>query len=149
MVRDNISRSVDALALTPLDRTATGTGVILDLKDRPARTFTCFAGAVTTADGSNYFTFKLYVGDDSGLSDGAYADADEVIVQLIGARPAIGAAWPKVNNTNLADKIIGRIGYRGTKRYARLDVVETGTAQALLGGVAHFDTVDGQLPATL
>jgi len=120
-----------AVAMKFAQRTATANGEILDLKDVGAVDIVVFTGVVTTADASNRFNFKLQEGNDSGLSDAAdVAAADTVVDGTIGGTPAA------LNNTNLLDKILTRISYRGYKRYIRLVATETGTADASFGAVA-------------
>jgi hypothetical protein len=81
--------------------------------------------AVTTADGSNYFTLTIQAGDASDLSDGATVTA---ATGLLGSNIVIDA-------TGDANKV-GLMGYAGGKRYARLVATETGTAVAAFSAVA-------------
>ena len=60
----------------------------------------------TVTDGTAY-VFKIQEGDDSGLSDGAEATL------LQGSNPSFAVT---------DDNTVKKFGYRGTKRYIRVDV---------------------------
>jgi hypothetical protein len=113
-------------------RTATANGEIIDFKDCDAADFAIFAGAVTTADATNFFGFKLVHGAAADLSDAADVPADDMIVN---GTP--GGALPKINATTQLDSLVGRISYRGTKRYGRLVATETLTADAVFGAICN------------
>ena len=113
-------------AIDPETYTATVSGDIIDLALFESVTFTVITGAVTTADGSHYFTFTLNAGDDSALSDGATVTAS---TGLLGSNLVI-------NNASTQDDVcVGKMGYVGSKRYIQLVATETGTATALFGAV--------------
>jgi len=128
---DLASNIIPKKSITALDRTATVTGSIVDLKDYKAASVMVCIGAVAIADASNYFTFTIEVGDDSGLSDAAEVSSYEV------SKLAAGTTWDrKVNATGEADDV-ALVGFNaGGKRYARVKATETGTAQATFG--AYF-----------
>ena len=115
-----------ALAVAPAAYTASIVGGIIDRKGFDAVTFALLAGAVTTADGSNHFTMLVEVGDAANLSDAVAAPA----VDLQGSYPAINHA------SNFDGKFVGKITYRGNKRYVRCTMAETGTADASFTVVA-------------
>lgn len=101
-----------AVAVNPqaLSGTGTLTGNIIDRKNYESVTFAIIADAISAS--SLAITPVLYEGDDSGLSDAAaVADAD-----LLGTE-----AQAAIANTD--DKPVKRLGYVGTKRYLRLDLV--------------------------
>lgn len=137
---DNLTRSRPVPAVSPQAVTASGTGIIIDFADKHARTFDLQAGTLAACDGSNYLIFKLTVGDDSGLSDGVDAPADDLLTQVKGAKPNIasvaGGNIP-LNAQALADQVFGRICYRGQKRYGRIDWTETGTFNGLIAAQCH------------
>lgn len=125
---DLANNIIQKLSLTAVDRTASATGTIVDLQAYKSAAVLAVIGAVTTADGSNYFTLTIEVGDDSGLSDAAAVSSYEV------SKSQDGTAWDRlVNATGEADayKLVGFNA--GGKRYARVKWTETGTAQAVLG----------------
>lgn len=126
-----------AVAVVPAAYTATAVGVIIDRKGFDAVTFALVAGAVTTADGSNHFTMTLDVGDAANLSDAATAPAAD----MQGTYPAINHA------TNFDNKFVGKVTYRGNKRYVRVTMTETGTADAAFSVVAAL-TNAGVEPAS-
>lgn len=126
MLRDLINGTKATSAFDYAARTATANGTnIIDMAGFGACTFVVQVAGVTTADDSNYFTFTLQAGDDSGLSDGATVTA---ATGLLGSNIVI-------DNTNDANKV-GMMGYVGSKRYVRLVATETGTASAAWSAVA-------------
>ena len=113
-------------------RTANYTsGPIIDRQEYESVEFLIHIHAIGAADADNYMLFKLYAGDDSALSDGAYptnfdatdpqADCDYLEQVKINATTETGVWW---------------MGYRGDKRYLRLDIAETLTADITVSGVA-------------
>jgi hypothetical protein len=126
MLFDLVSKLKVTQAIIPAARTATfATGDIIDLQGYESVMFVVHAGAVTTADSSNFVTFTIVAGDADDLTGGATVSGDD----LLGSNPVINA-------TTDADEVIGKVGYRGTKRYARLVATETGATDALYGAVA-------------
>jgi hypothetical protein len=112
----SLVHDVNALNGATIGSSTTTHGVIIDTQGYEGIEFVLRTSAYT--DGT--FTASLTEGDDSGLSDGATATL------LIGTFPALSAA----NKT-------GRFGYRGHKRYVRLEVVSTGvTSGAHVSGTA-------------
>ncbi len=109
------------VCIPPAQYTSTkNDGTIVDLKGYNGCVAMVVTGVVSTADGSNYFTPTLVVGDDSNLSDGATA------TELIGS-------FEVINSTTADDLSAWFVGYYGTKRYARVVLTETGTADAIMG----------------
>jgi len=97
-------------------------GTIVDRKGYNGVLVLIHSSTVTTADASNYFTPKLFVGDNSALSDGAYAAAAD-----------LDGSFEVINAAGDADKL-WVVAYTGQKRYLRVDFDEEGTADAVLGG---------------
>lgn len=97
-------------------------GTIVDRKGYNGVLVLIHSSTVTTADANNYFTPKLFVGDNSALSDGAYAAAAD-----------LDGSFEVINAAGDADKL-WVVGYTGQKRYLRVDFDETETADAVLGG---------------
>lgn len=96
-------------------------GTIVDRKGYNGVLVLIHSSTVTTADAANYFTPKLFVGDDSALSDGAYTtDLD--------------GSFEVINSTTADANKLWVVAYTGQKRYLRVDFDETETADAVLGG---------------
>ena len=109
-------------ALNSAQITATATGDVIDTQGYESVTIVVQTAAVSTADGSNYFTAALYEDDAVGMGTEALATT------IIGTAPVINA-------TTKANTVFA-FGYNGNKRYIRLKMVETGTADAVVGAVA-------------
>lgn len=114
------SSALDTQAITSDTTTA---GNIIDTKGFESLEFVIQAGTLT--DGA--YAVLIEEGDDSGLSDAApVADAD-----LLGTELLAGFAATD-------DDKVSRIGYLGSKRFARLSLVSTGTTTGgTLGAIAH------------
>jgi hypothetical protein len=125
-MRDQMNQTKVSKAFAYASRTATANGEIIDTKGFDALTFVVQLATVATADSSNYFTFTLEAGDDSGLTDGATVTA---ATGLLGSNLVINDATAQSN-------YIGMMGYGGGKRYVRLVLTETGTASAAFSAVA-------------
>ena len=137
-MRDYQSKYDAEIALAFNQITADTDGEIIDLKDCNGADIVIVLGDVTTADGSNYFAPVVKEGAAANLSDAAAVAADDLIVDNYDNEgPTPGATPNKVNNTNLADTLLCRISYRGTKRYIRLTMDETGTADAQVGAIVN------------
>lgn len=119
-----------ALTDTPAARTATFTGATVDTVGAGSLFFAFFTTTVTTADATNYFALGLEESED-GSAWTTVALADMIIDGVPG--DVTGSALPRVNATTLTDRVVARIAYRGTQRYARAAGTETGTASAVIG----------------
>lgn len=106
--------------------TAANGDSIIDLQDYDGALIIIASGTVT--DGTDY-TFELKHGDNSGLSDAAAVDDAD----LIGGGPTAGDLEPVINVAD--DNHIHWFGYKGTKRYLRIDL-KTVTGSPSTGG--HF-----------
>lgn len=106
-------------------KTASGTGTIIDRQGYESVTFIVATGAVAAASGGNTLTVSLEASDDPAM-----AGAEDVTAAngLVGANIVVDA-------TAQANKS-GAFGYNGTRRYLRPKVTEAGTADAILGVVA-------------
>jgi len=116
MLREIASKLKEILALSPADRSATVNGPTIDTQGLSALLFVFNVGALTTVDGSNYFSLIIEE-SDNGSSWTTYSTVKEL--------KAAGDA----------DKVYSG-SYGGNKRYARASGVETGTSVALFGAVA-------------
>jgi hypothetical protein len=125
-MKDLYSITKELVALNPatISSSTTTSGAIIDLQGYEGVMFVLQTGART--DGT--YTPLIQEGDDSGLSDAAaVADAD---LLPSGTGQEASAAIAAANS-------VSKIGYRGTKRYVRLQVVSTTvTSGAIVGGTA-------------
>lgn len=133
-MRDQINSKKVSKAFAYASRTASANGEIIDTRGFGALTFIIQLATVTTADSSNYFTFTLEAGDDSGLSDKATVTA---ATGLLGSNLV-------VNDATTQSDFIGMMAYVGGKRYVRLVATETGTASAAFSAVAVQELADVQ-----
>lgn len=105
------------LSTTPL------VSAIIDCADAMATECVIMTGALTDADA--VYSVLLEEGDDSSLSDNtAVADAD-MLTMTAGTAPETAAAFDYTN-----DGVVRRIGYVGIKRYIRLTITPTTTANS-------------------
>jgi len=111
---------------------ATVTGTARAVKDFHEMGAVIHVGAATTLDATNYYTAKVQTGD---LADGSDA-ADIAAADYINPHDQAGADWDRKLDTAAgadADKdfFFGFVT-RG-KTYARVVLVETGAADAIIG----------------
>lgn len=116
-------------ALASASLTSDTTGVIVDTLGFTSIMFAFMTGAVTTADGSNYFTAEVWESDDgSGFTNPVEVTA--TASRIIGTQFVI-------NDQDAQDNIAAKFGVTiGSKRYMRLTMNETGTAEAVVGAMA-------------
>jgi len=123
MTNDLYNKIATEKAIEYQQVTGAVTGETIDTQGYQSIMFSILLAAVATADGSNYLTITLYEGDASDMSD----------------ESAVAAAYVQgsavINNTALANTI-KEIGYTGYKRYLRLKIAETGTADASMSAIA-------------
>lgn len=124
-----------AFNIQAISTDTTTNGAIIDTKGYEAVTFIFHTGTITDGD----YTVLIQDGDDSGLSDAAaVADAD-----LIGTEAAASFT------ADTDDNKVSKIGYIGTKRYVRFNVVSTNTSTGgTVGAVCvlgkpHIASVEG------
>jgi hypothetical protein len=135
-----------ALSAT-LSGTTKAEGDWIDMQGWESLTFTVSTGTVTDAGTASGFSFQVEEGDDT-TDAGATAVAD---ADLIGLESAL-----TVTSNDDDDKLIGTIGYRGSKRYVRMTAVgTTGTNAAVtshaikrMGGSMGTATIDSGTAAT-
>lgn len=109
--------------------TATTTGETIDLAGFNSACAVLGVGAVATADGLNYFTFTIQVGDASDMSDAASATITRAITDA-------GATWDRLINAATEANNAYLIGFNtGGKRYCRIVMTATGMASACVTGV--------------
>jgi hypothetical protein len=120
-MRDLHNNVSAAVALTPraiaTDTTTSGTAV--DLQGYEGVEFVVATGVLT--DGAYVVNLQESDVSGSGYTDVAAAD-------MLGTEPNFAAT---------DDNVVGVVGYRGNKRYVRLQIVSTGTTTGgLIGAVA-------------
>lgn len=116
--RDLKNNIAAAVSVVPAVYSATkADGSIVDLQGCGSATVVINTGAVA---GDGDFTPSLVVGDAADLSGGVAATADE----LIGSFPTI-----------LAANSVYTVGYRGSKRYARVVLTKNGGTSVAAGAV--------------
>jgi len=110
-LHNNIDERV-AIDLAAITADGTTVGNIIDTAGFESIEFIAQLGAVT--DGT--YTPLLEVGDDPALADAAAVSGEELLGSLVGMTAS--------NQTT-------RIGYAGSKRYARLSLVATGVTSGV------------------
>ena len=109
----------------------------IDMQGWEALTFTVSTGTVTDAGTASGFSFEVQEGDTTAAADAtAVADAD-----LVGLESAL-----TVTADTDDDKLIGSIGYIGSKRYVR--IVATGTTGTNAAVTVHARKDKGAVMAT-
>ena len=120
-----------------LSGTTPAAGDWIDMQGWEALTFTVSTGTVTDAGTTAGFAFEVQESDTTAAADAtAVADAD-----LIGTEAAL-----TVTADTDDDKLIGSIGYVGSKRYVR--IVATGTTGTNAAVTVHARKDKGALMAT-
>ena len=120
----------NAKAVRALDHaqiTSTATGDTIDCAGYSQVDFFLHTTAAGGADGSNYFTSKVYEGDASNMSDEA---------EITDTKRISGTKTVFNDATNQADAV-NKFGVAvGVKRYMRLKLAETGTADLTVNAIA-------------
>lgn len=120
-----------------LSGTTPAAGDWIDMQGWEALTFTVSTGTVTDAGTASGFAFEVQESDTTAAADAtAVADAD-----LIGLESAL-----TVTADTDDDKLIGSIGYIGSKRYVR--IVATGTTGTNAAVTVHARKDKGAVMAT-
>lgn len=116
--RDLKTNIAAAVCVVPAVYSATkNDGTVIDLQGCDSATAVVNTGAIV---GAGDFTPSLVVGDASNLSDGAAATGDDLI-----------GSWPTI----LAENTVYTVGYRGTKRYARVVLTKNGGTSIAAGAL--------------
>ena len=109
----------------------------IDMQGWEALTFTVSTGTVTDAGTASGFSFEVQESDTTAAAEAtAVADAD-----LVGLESAL-----TVTADTDDDKLIGSIGYIGSKRYVR--IVATGTTGTNAAVTVHARKDKGAVMAT-
>jgi hypothetical protein len=118
-------------AITPASISATTEGATIDLKGYESCTFILNLGTSGTNvfdEATNLWTITLDESDDNFSTHNEVAAAD-----IIGS---VGGDADNKLNAAADDDRAWKIGYRGSKRYVRLVITETGAVVCLAGAVA-------------
>lgn len=109
-----------------LSGTTPAAGNIVDLVNYQAATFCLTTGTVTDAGAAEGFSFVVQESDTTAAADfTAVADAD-----LLGLESALTVTL------DTADGVaVGCVGYRGSKRYARVVATGTSGTNAVVAGI--------------
>lgn len=125
-MQDIRSITGSVIALTVISRTASANGSTVDIQGYNSAMFVVVANTVTTADATNTITFKIQDSPDNSVW------TDVPIGGFTGSAV--------INNTNLANTVIGTLGYTPTagpgQRYVRVVATVAGTVSAIFGAVA-------------
>ena len=120
-----------------LSGTTAAAGDWIDMQGWEALTFTVSTGTVTDAGTASGFAFEVQESDTTAAADAtAVADAD-----LVGLESAL-----TVTDDTDDNKLIGSIGYVGSKRYVR--IVATGTTGTDAAVTVHARKDKGAVMAT-
>jgi hypothetical protein len=101
-------------------------GLIVDTQGFQQLTILALIAAVATADADNKIAFEAWESDDDDFSDGSE-------VQITGDR--LISSPIVINATSMANSAQKMGVALGTKRYVRLQLNETGTADATFGAL--------------
>lgn len=99
---------------------ATKTGKVIDRQGYGGVEFLASYGAVTTT--GTIVTLVVFEGDVTGTMT-SVADADLLGTELLASLPIQAAA----RTSEVGKNVSKRVGYKGIKRYVRVDAVQTGT----------------------
>lgn len=99
---------------------ATKTGKIIDRKGYSGVEFLASYGAVTTT--GTIVTLVVFEGDVTGTMT-SVADADLLGTEALASLPVQATA----RTSEVGKNVSKRVGYKGNKRYVRVDAVQTGT----------------------
>lgn len=111
------ARVIDPIAI---GANATKTGKIVDLSGFGGVEFVASYGAVTTT--GTIVTLVAFEGDVTGTMT-SVADADLLGTELLASLPVQATT----RTSGVGKNVTKRLGYKGPKRYARVDAVGTGT----------------------
>ena len=139
---DNFSTHKVVLAEVPAAITGTATSDTIDLLGFNSVTcYVAFGADTTPPDGSNYWTCTIHE-SDAASSGFAAAAAGDVIGNTANAFGVV--------NSGDDDNAIYALGYKGTKRYLRIVVTETGAVSTTICAFAVLGNAsDGPVSNTV
>lgn len=122
-----VMRTSRVISPVAIGANATKTGVIIDRQGYGGVEFVCAYGAVTTT--GTIATVVMFEGAVTGTMT-SVADADmlgtEALASLLATTPRTSGSTKNVSK---------RVGYKGDKRYVRVDIVQTGVTSVGCVGV--------------
>lgn len=121
MSSNDLHSNIDARrVISPLaiGANATKTGKIIDRKGYGGLEFIAHYGAIATS--GTIVTLVAFEGDVTGTMT-SVADADLIGTEALASRLA-GAL-----TSGVGSRVVKKLGYKGAKRYVRVDAVQTGT----------------------
>jgi len=116
----NNVKSQRVIAPIAIGANATKTGKIVDIKGYAGVEFIASYGAVTTT--GTIVTLVAFEGDVTGTMT-SIADADLIGTEALASLPVQATA----RTSEVGKNVSKRLGYKGNKRYVRVDAVGTGT----------------------
>lgn len=120
-------RNLRVISPVAIGANATKTGAIIDRQGYGGVEFLCTYGAVTTT--GSIATVVMFEGAVTGTMT-SVADADMLGTEALAS---LLAATPRTSGTT--KNVSKRVGYKGDKRYVRVDVVGTGVTSVGCVGV--------------
>lgn len=124
MKRDMYSNILAIAALAPAVQSANVNGAAIDLKDAMSVAFVLNTGAIVSAG-----DFSAKVQESDTTTSGDFTDVAATVVD------SDAPATLEATSTY-------RLGYRGTKRYARLVLTKAGGTSIAAGAVAILDPLE-------
>ena len=116
----NNCRSKRVIAPVAIGANATKTGAIIDRQGYSGVEFIAAYGAVTTT--GTIVTLVVFDGDVTGTMT-SVADANLLGTEALASLPVQATA----RTSEVGKNVSKRVGYKGTKRYVRVDAISTGT----------------------
>lgn len=113
-------RTARVIAPVAIGANATKTGAIIDRQGYSGVEFIAAYGAVTTT--GTIVTLVCFEGDVTGTMT-SVADADLIGTEALASLPVQATA----RTSGVGKNVTKRLGYKGNKRYVRVDAVQTGT----------------------
>ncbi len=131
--RLSFQKVLNAFDIQAIGTDTTTNGDVIDTQGYEAVSFFFQTGTITDGD----YTVLIQEGDESDLSDAsAVADAD---LLPAGTGQEADASF----DADTGDNQVSKIGYRGTKRYVRFNVVSTNTSTGgTVGAIAILEYPD-------
>jgi len=123
-------KQVQAISPLAIGANATKTGRIVDRQGYGGVEFICAYGAVSTT--GTVVNLVVFEGDVTGTMT-SVADADLLGTEALASLPA---TTPRTSGGSR--NVTKRLGYKGNKRYVRVDAVQTGTTSV---GCVSVDAV--------
>jgi hypothetical protein len=118
----NVCTAKRVIAPAAIGANATKTGTIIDRQGYGGIEFIASYGAVTTT--GTIVTLVVFEGDVTGTMTSA-ADAD-----LLGTEALASLLATTPRTSGVSKNVAKRVGYKGAKRYVRVDAVQTGVTSA-------------------